>query len=82
MLSLLCVHKDYQRQGVGTRLVQWGLDKASELGLPAHLEASPSGALLYPKLGFHRIETLVIKAEDVGREKDVELVVMLRPYTG
>lgn len=76
------MHKDYQRQGAGSLLVQWGLGKATELGLPAYLEASPSGALLYPKLGFRRVETLVIKAQDVDREKDVELVVMLRPYAG
>ena len=80
MLALLCVDPKYQRKGAGTLLVQWGLHKAESLGLPAYLEASPAGLNLYPKLGFHQIDTVIVKAEDSGEEEDKQYIAMLKQY--
>ena len=78
MLAILTVHQDYQRKGAGTLLVQWGLQKSEELGLPAYLEASPAGKFLYKKLGFHQIDTVIVKAEDWGGDEDHHYIAMLK----
>lgn len=76
MLGLLCVHREAQRQGVGAALVQWGLDRSKEEGLPAYLEASPAGFPLYQKLGFDKIDTMIVKAEDWHGDRDLQYNVM------
>jgi hypothetical protein len=43
--------------------VQWGLDQAENFGLPAYLEAGVYGYPLYLKMGFHEINTIMVKAE-------------------
>ena len=78
MLNLLCVHRDFQRRGAGTLLVQWGLAKSESLGLPAYLEASPAGYGLYLKLSFHQIDVVVVKAEEYDGPCDRHYVVMLK----
>ncbi|OCK76718.1 hypothetical protein K432DRAFT_305732, partial [Lepidopterella palustris CBS 459.81] len=66
----LCVHRDHQRKGAGTMLMQWGMERAAEMGLPAYLEASHEGYPLYKKLGFRDIAELVVKAEVWGGDVD------------
>ena len=78
VLNLLCVHRDWQRRGAGTLLVQWGLARSESLGLPAYLEASPAGYGLYLKLGFHEIDVVVVKAEDWDGGFDRHYVAMLK----
>jgi GNAT superfamily N-acetyltransferase len=77
VLGLLCVHRDAQRKGVGAALVQWGLDRSREERLPAYLEASPAGFPLYQKLGFNKIDTMIVKAEDWHGDRDLQYNVML-----
>lgn len=64
VLGLLCVHPDYQRQGVGKALVRWGLQQAASMGLTVHLEASSEGLPLYRSLQFEVLETVIVKAEE------------------
>jgi predicted N-acetyltransferase YhbS len=77
VLGLLCVHREAQRQGVGAALVQWGLKRSIEENLPAYLEASTAGFPLYQKLGFKKIDTMVVKAEDWNGDRDLQYNVML-----
>lgn len=52
-LDLCVVHPDFQRRGIATKLVQWGLDEAKRRGgLVSCMEASPMGRPVYAKLGF------------------------------
>jgi N-acetylglutamate synthase-like GNAT family acetyltransferase len=69
-VGVIAVHQDYQRRGVGTLLVQWGLAEAERLQLPIYLQASTAGYPLYLKLGFHKVDTVVIKAEDWDGSSD------------
>lgn len=78
VLNLLCIHKDFQRRRAGTLLVEWGLERAANLGLPAYLEASPAGFFLYRNLGFHEIDDIVVKAADWDGDFDRHYVVMLK----
>jgi predicted N-acetyltransferase YhbS len=77
VLGLLCVHREAQRQGVGAALVQWGLDRSVEEKLPAYLEASTAGFPLYQKLGFKKIDTMIVKAEKWNGDRDLQYSVML-----
>lgn len=43
----------YQRQGVGTMMLKWGIDLANKNGLKICVEATPFGFELYNKFGFN-----------------------------
>lgn len=56
VLDLCVVKPEFQRCGIGRKLVQWGLNEARRRGaLECVTEASPPGRLLYAKLGFEGI---------------------------
>ncbi|KAF2231435.1 acyl-CoA N-acyltransferase [Viridothelium virens] len=50
--TVLGVSPKYRRRGIGSLLLNWGLEKAREEGVPAVLEATPAGVALYEKTGF------------------------------
>ncbi|KAH7376805.1 hypothetical protein B0T11DRAFT_346997 [Plectosphaerella cucumerina] len=53
VLDLCTVSPDFQRRGIASALVQWGLDEAKRRGgLEALTEASVMGRGAYAKLGF------------------------------
>ncbi|KAK5111931.1 hypothetical protein LTR85_011678 [Meristemomyces frigidus] len=79
LLSILCVHQGHQRKGAGTSLVGWGLRLAEGLHLPVSLEASLAGFPLYSSLGFHQVDTIIIKAIDWDGNYDRHYAVMLKP---
>ncbi|PYI35385.1 hypothetical protein BP00DRAFT_422401 [Aspergillus indologenus CBS 114.80] len=55
VLDLCAVDPAFQRRGVATQLVEWGLREARERGgLEAVLEASSMGRHVYRKLGFEQ----------------------------
>lgn len=55
----------YQRCGVGTQLVQWGLGTAKEKKLWVGTEASPRGLGLYLKLGFEQVGWFTVAVQGV-----------------
>ncbi|KAE8153651.1 acyl-CoA N-acyltransferase [Aspergillus avenaceus] len=57
-LSTLAVHPDYQRQGIGRKLVEWGLGQAAREQMPVGLEASAKGTYLYHSLGFRTVNEM------------------------
>jgi hypothetical protein len=52
LCSLLFVHPEHARQGLGKIMMQWGIDLADAMLLPCWLEASSKGEGLYRKLGY------------------------------
>ncbi|KIX05194.1 uncharacterized protein Z518_06066 [Rhinocladiella mackenziei CBS 650.93] len=58
LLDLLQTDPKYQGRGAGGMLINWGLDVADELHLPAYLESSPVAHRLYQKFGFQDIGEL------------------------
>lgn len=52
------VHKDYQRQGIGARLIQWGLHQAEAERVPCGVESSFAGLRLYEKAGFRQFDEM------------------------
>lgn len=51
-LEVLAVAPKYQRQGIGSRLLEWGMNQASLFGLPVVVAATFIGEHLYAKHGF------------------------------
>ena len=54
-LAAIAVDPEYQRRGIATLLMKQGLEWADADGLPTYLEATPEGALMYPKFGFEKV---------------------------
>lgn len=52
MLEICFVEPSYRRRGAGNLLVQWGTQKADEMGLEAFVESTDDGKPLYAKHGF------------------------------
>jgi GNAT superfamily N-acetyltransferase len=82
LLSILAVHPEHQRRGLGALQLEYGLRKADEMGLQAYLESSPKGKGLYKKYGFVEEGTMRFDARDYGREEDVPHTFMTRPAKG
>jgi len=69
VLKELYVRPEYQRQGLGGRLVEWGVKKADELGILAYTEASAKGLGLYLRYGFYEMDRVTVDLGDWGGEK-------------
>lgn len=57
---------DYQRRGIGSRLVNVGLEKADKEGVEVYLSGSPMGVPVYQKLGFEEVGRLEIPLQEFG----------------
>lgn len=51
-LEVLAVAPKCQRRGVGSQLLQWGMNQAASFQLPVVVAATTSGEHLYSKHGF------------------------------
>ncbi|KAF7626590.1 GNAT family acetyltransferase [Aspergillus flavus] len=59
-LRVLVVLPEYQRKGVGAKLMTKGLEEATALNLPVWLESSEEGYALYKKLGFKDLNDSIV----------------------
>lgn len=48
----LAIDPEYQGKKIGSHLLQLGMDWAQRDGIPAVLEASPAGKILYERRGW------------------------------
>jgi predicted N-acetyltransferase YhbS len=79
VLAILVIAPEFQGQGIGKLLLQDGLKKADQHGLPAWLEASSFGRPLYAKVGFQDVEDLVLDLGQYGGDGSYTTVCMERP---
>ena len=54
----------YQRRGVGSMLMKWGIDKLEEMKVPGFIVSTDQGFGLYLKHGFKEMERWEV---DMGR---------------
>jgi len=79
-LDILTIDPAFQRRGVGTKLVEWGTQKADELGVEAVVESSVYGKGLYQKHGFCFVREVTLSPPEkwAGRE-EAKFAWMVRP---
>jgi GNAT superfamily N-acetyltransferase len=63
-LDICVIDPKYQRMGIGGLLVQWGINKADELGFDAIVESSVFGKGLYEKNGFEFRKNVTLPLPD------------------
>ena len=78
----MCVHPDYQGQGIARRLLQRGLDEVDKYGHDVLLEGTMAARKLYRSCGFEVLEELefldgrcslgVMMRRSKGRSTDVD----------
>jgi predicted GNAT family N-acyltransferase len=51
---MLVTANGHEKRGAGTLLLQWGIEKSQESGLPIYLESSPEALTLYRNNGFEQ----------------------------
>ncbi|KAL8818295.1 MAG: hypothetical protein Q9191_007974 [Dirinaria sp. TL-2023a] len=81
-LDILAVDPKHQRRGGGTKLMEWGVKLADEVGAEMCVEASPAGKQLYERHGFRVTEKVVLMVPQKWADRPVvEYVFMRRPMT-
>ncbi|MCJ1353714.1 MAG: hypothetical protein MMC33_003701 [Icmadophila ericetorum] len=56
VVDALYISPTFQRRGLGTRLLKWGLEQADEEGIPVLVDSSPEGRWIYERAGFRKIK--------------------------
>jgi GNAT superfamily N-acetyltransferase len=83
LLHICFTSPDYERRGVGSAMVRWGLERADEEGWRSFTEASPRGGPVYARLGFETREAVRLRwderGEDWKKKEDVRWTFMERP---
>ncbi|KAI0541130.1 acyl-CoA N-acyltransferase [Xylaria digitata] len=71
-LDLCATHPAFQRRGIASKLVQWGLDEAHRRGIAsATIEASSMGRHVYRRLGFRpQGSDLVYEVDDEFSDRE------------
>ncbi|KAA8648889.1 hypothetical protein EYZ11_006053 [Aspergillus tanneri] len=77
-LDYIATSSEYQRKGVATKLLQWGMDYADENDVRIYLEATPEGYPLYRKYGWRKVEDIVLDFEPFGGKGTATYIVMTR----
>lgn len=78
VLALLVTSPRYRRLGAGSLLVEWGIRKSEETGLPLYLQASEQGRRLYLHHGFREMDTVRFDLGGYGLEGVENMTEMLR----
>lgn len=67
-----------RRRGAASLSLQWGIDKADEMGVRSFIEATIEGAQLYERFGFVTKQIMDVKRE--GMDQDAEWKILAREY--
>lgn len=83
LLDICFTAPEYERRGVASALVNWGLKKCDEEGWVAFTEASVRGAPVYERLGFEKKEAVKLRYDEMGEYAknmgDIAWILMKRP---
>ncbi|TAQ86669.1 hypothetical protein B7494_g5028 [Chlorociboria aeruginascens] len=86
-LELVATLPSYQGKGAAGMLIEWGLERADQMGVEAYLEASPVGKRIYERHGFKEVERFGVELrgkswegnlKETGDEEEYVEVFMVR----
>jgi len=77
LMAVLTVLPEYQRKGIGQKLLEWGLRQADEAGIECWIDASPEGLGLYKKNGWREVGKVDIDLAKWGGPEVVDTTVCL-----
>lgn len=81
-MNILFTHPDYRRAGVGSLIINWGLEQADRLGLECFVEATKEGKPCYERFGFKVVEENVLRSEKEDPDEEWKtLEEKLLPFT-
>jgi GNAT superfamily N-acetyltransferase len=69
-IELVGLHVDpaYQRRGIASALLKWGLEESDRLGLPIYLEATEEGMPVYERYGFETVKAVEFDGRPYGAD--------------
>ena len=73
-MNIIFTHPDYRRKGAADLIMQWGTQKADEMGLEMWLDATVYGRPLYTKHGFVYINKNRLRPETDQPDEDWERI--------
>ncbi|KAK4935304.1 hypothetical protein LTR10_023620 [Elasticomyces elasticus] len=79
-LHRLVVHPSYQRQGIGQKLLDWGIEVADRENVVSWLFSRPVASKLYVRNGWKIVDIVEYDVPDDGMKIEPGLA-MLRPYS-
>ena len=86
LLDICFTTPGYERRGVGSALVRWGLERVDKEGWVSFTEASERGTPVYERLGFQRREEVRLRFDGTSEvatgKGDVVWEFMVRPARG
>lgn len=78
VLELLCVLPEYQRIGIGSAFLKWGIEKADASNARIYLEATMEGVPAYLKHGWKVVEEIQLDYTERGGEGRQKFALMIR----
>ncbi|KAJ5871527.1 GNAT family acetyltransferase [Penicillium soppii] len=78
VLELLCVLPEYQRMGIGSSFLRWGMEKADASNARIYLEATMEGVPAYLKYGWKIVEEIKLDYTERGGEGSQKFALMIR----
>ncbi|KAG4436038.1 hypothetical protein IFR05_008470 [Cadophora sp. M221] len=82
-MHILVVDPEFQRMGIGKRMLEWGLKLVDEEGLETYIDASPEGKGLYEKMGWKTTNILDVDLKKWGGKDEISTAYsMVRPVQG
>ncbi|EXJ86048.1 hypothetical protein A1O1_06417 [Capronia coronata CBS 617.96] len=80
-LAAIGTSPKYQKQGAGSLLLDWGLERADDRGFATYVEASPAAVRLYRKQGFAEVDRLPLEISPWKDGEYVNLCMVRHPST-
>ncbi|KAJ6006896.1 GNAT family acetyltransferase [Penicillium sp. IBT 35674x] len=78
VLELLCVLPEYQRLGIGSAFLKWGIERADASNARIYLEATMEGVPAYLKHGWKVVEEIQLDYTERGGEGSQKFALMIR----
>ncbi|SLM40980.1 GNAT domain [Lasallia pustulata] len=71
LMGVLVTLPEYQGKGIGSSLLQWGLEIADEKGVECWIDASPMSVELYKRLGWVEVDHVDLDLGKYGGEQGI-----------